>query len=142
MNNEIHMITDIDKEIGEILDTLTKDYGMSTECLSHLLGVKSDGHKVEVPKGFAERSSYFNLISMLETISMEEPDFKFKAFLEVLIEVHKISADTIAKFAKIPTQYVLDFMIDSSTVPIEIKYKLASVIMTLRFIFKTVEPKI
>ena len=29
-----------------------------------------------------------------------------------------------------------------STVPIEIKYKLASVIMTLRFIFKTVEPKI
>lgn len=142
MNNEIHMITDIDKEIGEILDTLTKDYGMSTECLSHLLGVKSDGHKVEVPKEFAERSSYFNLISMLETISMEEPDFKFKAFLEVLIEVHKISADTIAKFAKIPTQYVLDFMIDSSTVPIEIKYKLASVIMTLRFIFKTVEPKI
>jgi len=49
MNNEIHMITDTDKEIEEILDTLTKDYGMSTECLSHLLGVKSDGHKVEVP---------------------------------------------------------------------------------------------
>ncbi|MBU3090876.1 hypothetical protein KPL35_02145 [Clostridium sp. CF011] len=68
-----------------------------------MLGVKSDGHKVEV---------------------------------------HKTSADTIAKFAKIPTQYVLDFMIDRSTVPIEIKHKLASVIMTLRLIIKTVEPKI
>ncbi|MBW9144561.1 hypothetical protein KTC92_16540 [Clostridium sp. CM027] len=142
MENEIQIITDIDKEIGEILDTLTKDYGMSTECLSHLLGVKSDGHKIEVPTGFAERSSFGNLIAMLDIIPKEEPDFKFKAFLRVLIEVHKISADTIAKFAKIPTQYVLDFMIDSSTVPIEIKYKLASVIMTLRLIFKTVEPKI
>jgi hypothetical protein len=109
MENEIQIIIDIDKEIGEILDTLTKDYGMSTECLSHLLGVKSDGHKVEVPTGLAERSSFGNLISMLDNI---------------------------------PTQYVLDFMIDSSTVPIEIKYKLASVIMTLRLIFKTVEPKI
>jgi hypothetical protein len=56
--------------------------------------------------------------------------------------VQKISADTIAKFAKIPTQYVLDFMADTTTVPIEIKYKLAAVIMMLRFIFKTVEPKL
>ncbi|MBW9147917.1 hypothetical protein K2F40_02840 [Clostridium sp. CM028] len=142
IENEIQIITDIDKEIGAILDTLTMDYGMSTECLSHLLGVKSDGHKVEVPTGFAERSSFGNLIAMLDIIPKEEPDFKFKAFLGVLIEVHKISADTIAKFAKIPTQYVLDFMIESSTVPIEIKYKLASVIMTLGLIFKTVEPKI
>jgi len=142
MNNEIHVITDTDKEIEEILNTLTKDYGMSTECLSHLLGVKSDGQKVEAPTGFVERSSFINLIGMLDIVPKEEPDFKFNAFLGVLIEVHKISAVTIAKFAKIPTQYVLDFMIDSSTVPIEIKYKLASVIMTLRFIFKTVEPKI
>ncbi|MBZ9626143.1 hypothetical protein G9F71_025390 [Clostridium sp. FP2] len=139
-DNEIHAITG--KDIEEMIDTLIKDYGMSTECLSHLLGVKSDGHKIEEPIGFAERSSFTNLIMMLDTIPKEEPDFKFKAFLEVLIEVHKISADTIAKFAEIPTQCVLDFMIDSSTVPIEIKYKLASVIMTLRFIFKTVEPKI
>jgi len=140
MINEIKVIRS--KEIEETINTLTNDYGMSTECLSHLLGVKSEGHKLEVPTGFAERSSFNNSIMMLDIISKEEPDFKFKAFLEVLIEVHKISADTIAKFAKIPTQYVLDFMIDSSTVPIEIKYKLASVIMTLRFIFKTVEPKI
>ena len=140
MINEIKVIRA--KEIEEMIYTLTNDYGMSTECLSHLLRVKSEGHKLEVPTGFAERSSFNNSIMMLDIIAKEEPDFKFKAFLEVLIEVHKISADTIAKFAKIPTQYVLDFMIDSSTVPIEIKYKLASVIMTLRFIFKTVESKI
>ena len=54
----------------------------------------------------------------------------------------RLVADISAKLAKIPTQYVLNFMIDSSKVPIEIKYKLASVIMTLRFIFKTVEPEI
>ncbi|APM37976.1 HTH domain-containing protein [Clostridium kluyveri] len=130
------------KDIEETINTLKKDYGMSTECLSHLLRGKSDGDKIEIPAGFEEKRSFTNLIFMLDTLSKEEPDFKFKAFLEVLIEVHKISADTIAKFAKIPTQYVLDFMIDSSTVPIEIKYRLASVIMVLRFIFKTVEPKI
>jgi len=78
---------------------------------------------------------------MLDIVPKDEPDFRFKGFLEVLIELHKISVDTIAKFAKIPTQYVLDFMIDSSTVPIEIRYRLASVIMMLRFIFKAVEPK-
>ncbi|MBC8062767.1 MAG: hypothetical protein H7Y18_19215 [Clostridiaceae bacterium] len=139
MSDEIKMIGD--KDIEEIIDKLTKDYGMSTECLAHLLGVEINEHKFELPKGFEERSSFTNLIGMLDIMPKEEPDFMFKAFLEVLIEVHKISADTIAKFAKIPTQYVLDFMIDSSTVPIEIKYRLASVIMTLKFIFKTVEPK-
>lgn len=140
MSDEIRAIGN--KEIEETINKLQKDYGMSTECLSHLLRVKSDGDKLEIPTGFEEKRSFTNLIFMLDTLSNDEPDFKFKIFLEVLMEYHKISADTIAKFAKIPTQYVLDFMVDSSTVPIEIKYRLASVIMVLRFIFKTVEPKI
>ena len=60
MINEIKVIRA--KEIGEMINTLTNDYGMSTECLSHLLGVKSEGHKLEVPTGFAERSSFNNSI--------------------------------------------------------------------------------
>lgn len=140
MADELHTVSN--KDLEEILHKLTKNYGMSTECLPHLLGSKIDGQKVEIPKGFAEGNTFTNLLLMLDTISEEEPDFRFKAFLQVLIDVHKISADTIAKFAKIPTQYVLDFMADTTTVPIEIKYKLASVIMMLRFIFKTVEPKL
>ncbi len=139
-----------DNEIEEILNKLTKEYGMSLECLSHLLGVKIDGEKLNISQGVTavDRNSYksksinLNLLLMLDDILENEPDLRFKAFLEVLITVHKISAHTIAKFAKIPTHYVLDFMIDSSTVPIEIKYKLASAIMVLRHIFKTVEPKI
>lgn len=131
-----------DKEIEEILGILMNDYGMSIECLSNLSGVKNDGHKIRIPTGSAERYSFINLVLMLENISSEEPDLKFKAFLEVLIEVHKISADSIAKFARIRKQDVLDFMNDSNTVPIEKKYRLASVIMTLRFIFKAIEPKI
>jgi hypothetical protein len=63
----------------------------------------NDGCKIEIPSGFAERSFFSNLIGMLDTIPEEEPDFKFKAFLEVLIEYHKISVGTIAKFAKNPT---------------------------------------
>ena len=98
LSEELKLIRD--KDIEEIINTLTKDYGMSIKCLSHLLWEEIDLHK-----------------------------FEFKAFLEVLIDTHKISADTIAKFAKIPTQYVLDFMVDSSTVPIELKYRLASVIL-------------
>ncbi|WP_088187131.1 HTH domain-containing protein [Desulfosporosinus sp. FKA] len=129
------------KELEEKLRTLTDDFGMSTECLSNLLGVKNDGHKFEIPTGYELHSFLFSLL-MLDNIVNEEPDFKFKAFLEVLIEVHKISPDTIAKFAKIKKQDVLDFINDTNTVPIEIKYRLASVIMTLRFIFKAVEPKI
>ncbi len=131
-------------ELEEILSTLTDDYGMSTECLSNLLGVKNDGHKFEIPTGheFHKYHSFMFLLLMLDNIVNEEPDLKFEAFLEVLIKVHKISANTIAKFAKIKEQDVLDFINDTNTVPIEIKYRLASVIMTLRFIFKAVEPKI
>ena len=132
---------EVEEKVEEILGTLTDDFGMSTECLSNLLGVKNDGHKFEIPTG-REYHSFMFLLLMLDNIVNEEPDFKFKAFLEVLIEVHKISANTIAKFAKIKEQDVLDFIDDTNTVPIEIKYRLASVIMTLRFIFKAVEPKI
>lgn len=130
------------KDVEEILSTLTGDFEMSTECLSNLLGVKNDGHNFEIPVGNVEYYSFINLLLMLDNIVNEEPDFKFKAFLEVLIEVHKISADTIARFAKTKKQDVLDFLNDPNTVPIEIKYRLASVIMTLRFIFKAVEPRI
>lgn len=130
------------KEVEEILSTLTDDYGMSRECLSNLLGVKNDGHKFEIPTDHAELCSFFTTLLMIDNIINEEPDLKFKAFLEVLIEIHKISANTIAKFAKIEVPDVLNFINDPETVPIEIKYRLASVIMTLRFIFKAVEPKI
>lgn len=122
------------KEIEETLDTLMDGYGMSTECLSNLLGVKIDRHQVEMPTGFAERISFINLLMMLGNIPNDEPDFRFKAFLEVLIEVHKISADTIAKFAKIQEQDVLDFMNDDSTVPIEKKYRLASLLLPRQMI--------
>lgn len=128
-------------EVEEILRSLTDDFGMSTDCLSNLLRVKNDGHKFEIPTGH-EFHAFIFLLLMLDNIVKEEPDIKFKAFLEVLIEVHKISANTIAKFAKINEQDVLDFINDANTVPIEIKYRLASVIMILRFIFKAVEPKI
>ncbi|MDR3542837.1 MAG: hypothetical protein P4L69_18015 [Desulfosporosinus sp.] len=138
---EMVKIKKLEFNVEEILSTLTDDFEMSTECLSNLLGVKSDGHKFEIPTGY-EWHSFIFLLLMLDNIVNEEPDFKFKAFLEVLIEVHKISANTIAKFAKIKEQDVLDFINDTNTVPIEIKYKLASVIMTLRFIFKAVEQKL
>lgn len=72
-----------------------------------------------MPTGVAERISFINLLMMLGNVPNDEPDFRFSAFLWVLIEVHKISTDTIAKFAKIQEQDVLDFMNDDSTVPIE-----------------------
>ena len=97
-------------DVEEILSILTDDYGMSTECLSNLLGVNNDGHKFEIPTGHVERHSFIALLLMLDNIVNEKPDFKFKAFLEVLIEVHKISANTIAKFARIKEQDVLDLL--------------------------------
>ena len=115
---------------------------MSTECLSHLLKVRVDENNIEIPTEFEKYSSFTNLILMLYTISEHEPDLRVRAFLKVLIDVHKISIDTIAKFAKIPKQYVLDFINDSEEVPTEIKYKISSVVMVLRLIFKNVEPKI
>ena len=130
------------KEIKEIINKLIEDYSMSTECLSYLLKVKVDENSIEIPTELEKYNSFTNLILMLYTISEHEPDLRVRAFLKVLIDVHKISIDTIAKFAKIPKQYVLDFINDSEEVPTEIKYKISSVVMVLRLIFKNVEPKI
>jgi hypothetical protein len=145
MQQEVRAIGD--NEIEEMLSALTSDYGMTSECLSRLLGVNCDlirdyrKYKDQMPTGL-ERCSFMNLLAMLYFTTNDEPDFRFKAFLEVLIEFHKISANTIAKFAKIRERDVLDFISDSRQVPIEKKYRLASVVMMLRLIFKTVEPKI
>jgi len=58
MSEELKLIKA--KDIEEIIDKLIKDYGMSTECLSHLLGVEIDVNKFELPKGFLERHFFMN----------------------------------------------------------------------------------
>jgi hypothetical protein len=91
-----------DGEIEKIINKLIKEYEMSIECLAHLLGVKNHGDNLMIPTKFEKRCSFINVLLMLDNISKDEADFKFEAFLGVLIEFHKISADTIAKFAKVP----------------------------------------
>ncbi len=77
---------------------------------------------------------------MLSIITEEEPDFKFKSFLDVLIRERKFTTKSISKLAKIKKNDVIKFL-NEEYVSLEVRYRLASVIMTLRFLYKDLEPK-
>ena len=77
---------------------------------------------------------------MVHNITNTDADLKFRAYLYVLVDYHNISPKTIAKMANIEENEVLDFINEKDTISIDTRYKLASVIMNLRFILKDIEP--
>lgn len=60
-----------------------------------------------------------------------------KAFLEVLLSYHRLSKETIAKMAGVEISDIENFLCEKCEyVDYEIRYKIASVTMALRFFLK------
>lgn len=124
-----------DHEIGEMLTSLTGDCGLEAGSLARLLNVDRETVENGGPQpGSPKRRSFLDRLLMLYLLPDEEPDVKVKAFLEVLLYEHRISAGTVAKFAKLRERDVLDFLEDGGRLPAETKYRLASAVMVLRFL--------
>ena len=81
-----------------------------------------------------------DLIMMLEIIGRDEADFKIGAFLQVLLEYHNISAETIALMSGVSEKEVSEFIEKPNSVALESKYKISKTVMSLRFFFKELEP--
>lgn len=140
-------IIKVDRDyIQNILDILIVEYDFNIDTLSNLLNVEKDiiknykKYEKSISYDAAHLSSIINKILMLYNITNTDADFKFRAYLYVLVDYHNISPKTIAKMANIEEKEVLDFINEKDTISIDTRYKLASVIMNLRFMLKDIEP--
>jgi plasmid maintenance system antidote protein VapI len=81
-----------------------------------------------------------NLIFMLELSGKDDADFKIGAFLQVLLDYHNISAETIALMSGVSEKEVNGLIENPKLVSLESKYKISKTVMALRFFFKELEP--
>ncbi|OCN00887.1 hypothetical protein A7X67_10585 [Clostridium sp. W14A] len=95
-----------------------------------------------LPADFTERGKIISKIMFLAVIPEEMPDLKVRGFLETLLSYHKLSKETVAKMGGIKTADIDAFLSDQcEPMDAEVKYKIASVTMALRFFLKDNEPR-
>lgn len=132
------------KDVMETLHLLIDKYKFNIDALAKLLVIEKDIILSKDEKKLFENSKNFgkmsDLIMMLEIIGREDADFKIGAFLEVLLEYHNISAETIALMSGVNEKEVSDFVGNPNLVALESKYKISKTVMSLRFFFKELEP--
>ena len=132
------------KNVMETLQLLIEKYKFNIDVLSKLLDVKKEVILSKDEKKLFEDSKDFSkmsdLIFMIELSGKDDADFKIGAFLQVLLEYHSISAETIALMSGVSEKEVSDLVGNPKLVSLESKYKISKTVMSLRFLFKELEP--
>ena len=140
--DDIKMITK--KDVMEELQLLIEKYKFNIDVISRLIDVKKEVILSQDEKKLFENSKDFskmsNLISMIELSGKDDADSKIGAFLRVLLEYHSISAETIALMSGVSEKEVIDLVENPNLVSLESKYKISKTVMSLRFLFKELEP--
>jgi hypothetical protein len=133
-------MNDVIQSLKKLVDT----YKFNVDTLSNYLKVdKMTLLSFSEDAIFYNRIDYFvicNKILFLELCGEEEADLKFSAFLQVLIDHHNISLETIALMSKVRISDVTTFLENYASVSMENRYKIAKTIMGLRFFLKELEP--
>ena len=131
------------KYVMETLQLLIEKYKFNVDTLSKLLDVKKDVILSKDEKMLFENCKNFDkmsdLIIMLELIGRDTADFKIGAFLQVLLEYHNISTETIALMSGVSEKEVNDLVENPELVSLESKYKISKTVMSLRFFLKELE---
>ena len=132
------------KYVMKTLQLLIEIYKFNVDTLSKLLDVKKDVILSKDEKKLFENSKDFrkmsDLIMMLEFIGRDNADLKIGAFLQVLLEYHNISPETIALMSGVNAKEVNDLVENPKLVSLESKYKISKTVMSLRFFLKELEP--
>ena len=132
------------KYVMETLQLLIEKYKFNVETLSKLLDVKKDVILSKDEKTLFENSKNFgkisDLIMMIELIGRDNADLKIGVFLQVLLEYHNLSTETIALMSGVNEKEVNDLVENSELVSLESKYKISKTVMSLRFFLKELEP--
>ncbi|WP_459481559.1 HTH domain-containing protein [Clostridium saccharoperbutylacetonicum] len=131
------------KDVMDTLQLLIEKYKFNIDTLSKLLDVKKDVILSKDEKKLFEASKDYskmsNLIFMLELSGKDDADLKIGAFLQVLLDYHNISAETIALMSGVSKKEVNDLIENPKIVSLESKYKISKTVMALRFFFKELE---
>ncbi|QCH27021.1 HTH domain-containing protein [Clostridium tyrobutyricum] len=132
------------KYVMETLQLLIEKYKFNIDVLSKLLDVKKEVILSKDEKKLFESSKDFgkmsDLLFMLELSGKDDADSKIRAFLQVLLEYHNISAETIALMSGVSEIEVSHLVENPKLVSLEIKYKISKTVMALRFLLKDLEP--
>ena len=132
--------------IENLLHRLVSKYYMNWDLLSNLFRVEEcklrnyKQYEYELFENFEHWNLWTTKALMLDYISSDLPDFRFKSYLELLIDGYKISTKSIAELANIDEKYVIDFLYGKSNIPIEARYKLGSCITQLIVVLKDSTP--
>jgi hypothetical protein len=139
--DEVEAITK--KSTMETLGILIGKYKFNIDVLSKLLNVKKEvilaKDEKKLFENFEDYVRITNLVLMLELIGKDDADFKIGAFLQVLLDYHDISAETISLISGVKEKEVVDLVENPDLVPLENKYKIAKTVMSLRFFLKELE---
>ena len=130
-------------DISQVLKELLEYYSFNEETLAKYLSLDMK-HIQEILRGNFEALPYnniqkfeiYNKIMFLSLIPKDSKDLRLSSFLEVLISYHKLSTKTIAKMAEVKISDIDNILKNSEDVPIDIKYKVAITVMSLRFFLK------
>lgn len=132
------------KDVMETLQLLFEKYKFNLDLLSRLLNIEKEIILSKDEKKLYENSKDFskmsNLIFMIEIIGKDDADLKIGAFLQVLLDYHGVSAETIALMSGVSENEVVDLVDNPKSVSLESKYKIAKTVMSLRFFMKELEP--
>lgn len=131
------------KDIVEILQLLVEKYKFNVDVLSRLLNVEKEVLLSKDEKKISDNfkdAHKIDLIFMLEIVGKDDADSKIAVFLQVLLDYHGITAETIALMSGENEKAVIGFVEDPKLVPLESKYKIAKTVMSLRFFLKELEP--
>ena len=119
-------------------ETLAKYLSISVESVYDLAKGRTEILSADSRKGIR----IMNKIMFLDTITPEETDVRVQAYLDTLLSYHKLSKETLAKMAGIEIADIDAFLSDEcEKMDAEIKYKIASATMALRFFLKDNEPE-
>lgn len=131
------------KYVMETLQLLIEKYKFNIDVLSKLLDVKKEVILSKNGKKLFESSKDFGKMSdslfMLELSGKDDADSKIRAFLQVLLEYHNISAETIALMSGVSEIEVSHLVENPKLVSLESKYKISKTVMALRFLLKDLE---
>lgn len=133
-------------DISQVLKELLEYYSFNEETLAKYLSLDMK-HIQEILRGNFEALPYnniqkfeiYNKIMFLSLIPKDSKDIRLSAFLEVLISHHKLSTKTIANMSDVKISDIDNILKNPEGVSIDIKYKVAITVMSLRFFLKESE---
>lgn len=115
------------------LDTVHKVTGVSAEWLSDYISEKTTLDTLPMDK----YGRFFDVVAVLsDGMKLVDDDERIKGVIDVLVQLFGVTYDTLSTITGLEQQEIEQFIQNPSTVDYEKKYRLATRILFLHYVFK------